>query len=211
MLLVDDHAMLRDGLKAMLSSVGDIQVVAEASDGREAVDEAVRMQPDVIVMDMAMPVMDGLQATLEIKRRAPASRIIILTQHDNKEYIFPLLKAGAAGYLLKKAAGTELVSAIRAVAEGGTFLHPSVAGAVVEGYVRGSDQGDGLDRLTERETQVLGLVAEGLSNQEIADRLILSVKTVMGHRANVMQKLDLHNRTELVKYAIRNGLVRVDS
>jgi len=126
-------------------------------------------------------------------------------------YLFPLLRAGAAGYLLKKAAGTDLVAAIRSIAEGGTFLHPSVAGAVVEGYVRSSDHGDGLERLTERETQVLGLVAEGLSNQEIADRLVLSVKTVMGHRGNVMQKLGLHNRTELVKYAIRNGLVRVDT
>jgi DNA-binding NarL/FixJ family response regulator len=213
-LLVDDHAILREGLRALLALAGDIEVVGEAGDGREAVDAAQRLKPDVILMDVAMPVMDGLEATLEIRRELPQCKVLILTQHDNKEYIFPILRAGAAGYVLKKAAGSELVSAIHAVYEGGAFLHPSVARAVVEGYVgRNGEHGEheGLEKLSEREIQVLKLVAEGHSNQEIADMLFLSVKTVMGHRANVMQKLGLHNRTELVKYAIRQGLVRVDN
>ncbi len=212
-LLVDDHAILREGLRALLSLAGDIEVVGEAGDGREGVEAATRLKPDLILMDVAMPVMDGLEATLEIRRQLPECKVLILTQHDNKEYIFPILRAGASGYVLKKAAGAELVSAIRAVHQGGAFLHPSVAKAVVEGYV-GRDgeheEHQGLDKLSEREIQVLKLVAEGLSNQEIADMLVLSVKTVMGHRANVMQKLGFHNRTELVKYAIRQGLVRMD-
>lgn len=212
-LLVDDHAILREGLRALLTLAGDIAVVGEAGDGREGIAEALRLKPDVVLMDIAMPVLGGLEATLEIRRQLPESRVLILTQHDNKEYLFPIFRAGAAGYVLKKAVGAELVSAIRAVHQGGAFLHPSVAAAVVAGFVgRDGERGEheGLDKLSEREIQVLKLVAEGRSNQEIADLLFLSVKTVMGHRANVMQKLGLHNRTDLVKYAIRQGLVRVD-
>ena len=212
-LLVDDHAILREGLRALLTLAGDIEVVGEAEDGRAAIAAVLCLKPDVVLMDIAMPVMDGLEATLEIHRQLPGCRVLILTQHDNKEYIFPILRAGAAGYVLKKAAGAELVSAIRAVHEGGAFLHPSVASAVVAGFIGRHDQREeheGIEKLSEREVQVLKLVAEGRSNQEIADLLCLSIKTVMGHRANVMQKLGLHNRTELVKYAIRQGLVRID-
>lgn len=210
-MLVDDHRILRDGIKAMLSLSGDIKVVGEAEDGQEALDLVTQLRPDLILMDVAMPRMDGLEATRQIKQRHEDIKVLILTQHDNREYIFPILKAGADGYVLKKAAGTELVSAIRAVHAGGTFLYPSVARTVVEEYL--SPDGTISDRrqskLTERETEVLKLIAEGKSNQEIADLLFLSVKTVMGHRTNIMDKLDLHSRTDLVKYAIRTGLIQL--
>jgi DNA-binding NarL/FixJ family response regulator len=211
-LIVDDHAILREGIRALLSLYPDIEVVGEAADGLEAVNKTRQLSPDIVLMDIAMPGLGGLEATLEIHRQSPTSRVVILTQHDDSEYIFPILKAGAAGYVLKKAVGTELVAAIRAVHEGGSFLYPSVATAVIEGFVkRGEDAESGYDRLTDREKQVLKLIAEGRSNKEIAELLSLSVKTVIAHRANLMEKLDIHNRTELVKYAIRKGLIPVDA
>jgi len=212
-LLVDDHAILRDGLRALLSLHEDIQVVGEAADGREAIEKVRTLTPDVVLMDIAMPGLGGLEATVEIRRASPATRVLILTQHDNKEYIYPILKAGAAGYVPKKAAGAELIAGIRAVHGGDAYLHPSIARAVVDGYVGREPQArseDRYDRLSDRERQVLKLVADGLSNQEIADVLCLSVKTIMGYRANVMEKLGIHSRTELVKYAIRKGLVKVE-
>lgn len=209
--LVDDHTLLRDGIRAMLALSKEIEVVGEAGDGQAGIDLVAQIQPDVVLMDIAMPVLDGLEATRRIKDRFKKVKVLILTQHENREYVFPILKAGADGYVLKKAAGTELVSAIKAVHDGGTFLYPSVAKAVVEDYLRpdGTINDRRHSKLTDREIEILKLVAEGKSNQEIADMLCLSVKTVTGHRTNIMEKLDIHSRTELVKYAIRTGLIQV--
>ncbi len=213
-LIADDHGVLRDGIRALLSLYDDVEVVGEAEDGLEAVDKTEKLRPDVVLMDIAMPRLGGLEATLELRQRKIPTKVLVLTQYDNKEYIFPMLKAGVAGYILKKAAGTDLVSAIRAVHSGQSFLYPSVAKAVVERYLhREGEEGpeSRYDQLTDREKEILKLLAEGRSNKEIAELLCLSVKTVMGHRANIMEKLDLHNRTELVKFAIRIGLVDVGS
>lgn len=211
-LIADDHAVLRDGLRALLNMYQDIEVVGEAGDGLEALERTIELQPDVVLMDIAMPRLGGLEATLEMRQRRLTTRVLVLTQYDNKEYVFQMLKAGAAGYILKKAAGTELVSAIRAVHAGESFLHPSAAKAVVDRYL-GEGEGDEgerrLDQLSDREKEVLVLLAEGRSNREIAELLSLSVKTVMSHRAKIMEKLDIHNRTELVKFAIREGLIDV--
>ncbi len=211
-LVVDDHTILRDGIRVLLQLYDDIEVVGEAGDGREGIDRARQLRPDVVLMDLAMPGLGGLEATMEIRKESPESRVLILTQHGNKEYVLPVLKAGASGYVLKKAAGTDLVTAIRAVSRGESFLDPSVAKMVLDGYVsKELEQGEaaGFDLLSDREKEVLKLVAEGRSNKEIADLLCLSVKTVMGHRANLMEKLGIHNRTELVKFAIREGLIEV--
>jgi NarL family two-component system response regulator LiaR len=206
-LLVDDHAVLREGLRSLLSLQEDIQVVGEAGDGQVALELAEQLRPDVVVMDIAMPNMDGLEATRRLKQAHPRMRVLILTQHDNREYIFSLLQAGAAGYVLKKAGGAEVVAGIRSVFREGAFLPPEVAREVMDRYVQSPSVETGPSPLTGREIQVLRLIAEGMSNKEIARQLNLSVKTVMAHRTNLMEKLDIHNRTELVKYAIRQGLV----
>ncbi len=211
-LIADDHTVLREGLRALLNMYEDIEVVGEAADGVEAVQKTLQLQPDVVLMDIAMPRLGGLEATLELHQRKLPTKVLVLTQYDNKEYIFQMLKAGAAGYVLKKAAGSELVSAVRAVHAGESFLHPSAAKAVIERYLaagEGDETERRLDLLNDREKEVLKLLAEGRSNREIAESLCLSVKTVMGYRASLMEKLDIHNRTELVKFAIRAGLVEV--
>lgn len=208
-LLVDDHAILREGLRSFLSLQPDIEVVGEAGDGLTALEQARLLQPDVVLMDITMPAMDGLEATRRLREESPNSRVLILTQHDDREYVFPLLEAGAAGYVPKKAGGAELLAAIRGVYEEGAFLSPSIARLVVERYVQRPSEGEERPHLTERETEVLRLLAEGKTNKEIAAILCLSVKTVMVHRANIMEKLGLHSRTELVKYAIRQGLVQI--
>jgi DNA-binding NarL/FixJ family response regulator len=209
-LLVDDHQILRDGLRSLLSAYADIAVVGEAGDGREALEKARDLNPDVVLIDIAMPHLDGLEATRRLRRERPGVRVIILTQHGDRQYIFRVLRAGAAGYVLKKSAGGDLVAAIHAVHRGGTFLDPAVAGAVVADYLQGGPPHEGdadLDRLTEREREVLKLVAEGHTNQEIADLLTLSINTVLTHRSSLMAKLDIHNRTELIKFALRHGLI----
>lgn len=211
-LIVDDHAILREGIKALLSCYEDIEIVGEASDGAEAIKKVKELNPDVTLMDIAMPGLGGLESTLELRKIRPQTKIIVLTQYDNREYIYRFFKAGVSGYVLKKAMGTELLSAIRAVYNGGTFLYPSVATKVVEGYLQEGEQPPAVDpyeALTDREKQVLKLIAEGYTNKEMAELLYISVKTVMGHRTNIMEKLNIHNRTELVKFAIRHGLVDV--
>jgi DNA-binding NarL/FixJ family response regulator len=211
-LIADDHAVLRDGLHALLNMYDDVEVVAEAADGLEALEKTMELQPDVVLMDIAMPRLGGLEATLEMRQRRLPAKVLVLTQYDNKEYVFQMLKAGAAGYILKKAAGTELVSAIRAVHGGESFLYPSAAKAVVDRYLGEGEENEEerrLDELSDREKEVLKLLAEGRSNRDIAELLCLSVKTIMSHRASIMEKLDIHNRTELVKFAIRAGLIDV--
>jgi DNA-binding NarL/FixJ family response regulator len=213
-LIADDHVVLREGLRALLSMYGDVEVVGEAGDGLEALDKIMELQPDVVLMDIAMPRLGGLEAALELRQRRLPTKVLVLTQYDNKEYVFQMLKAGAAGYIVKKAAGTDLVSAIRAVHSGEYVLYPSAAKALVERYLGDAGEDDEgerrLGQLSDREMEVLKLLAEGSTNREIAELLRLSVKTVTSHRSSIMEKLDIHNRTELVKFAIRAGLVDVE-
>jgi len=208
-LLADDHAILREGLRMVLDAQPQIKVVGEADNGREAVDMAEKLQPDVVVMDIAMPTLNGLEATRQIKKRWPQIRVVILTMHENHQYLMQIVKAGATGAVLKRSAGTELLTAIRAAAHGESYFSPAIASMMLEDYrVRLSDdEGDSLELLTEREREVLQLVAEGKTNQEIADALFLSIKTIQTHRAHIMEKLGVHDRTDLVKYAIRVGMV----
>jgi two-component system response regulator NreC len=213
LLMVDDHEIVRAGLRMLLQTQADIEIVAEATTGREAVARARELQPDVVLMDISLPDVDGFEATQQIKRALPNTAILALTMHESDEYFFKMLQAGASGYVPKKAAPTELINAIRAVYEGNVFLYPSLAKSLVRDYLGRASEPDeraALDGLTEREQEVLKLIADGLTNQEIADRLTISVKTVERHRSNIMSKLNLHSRTELVKYAIRKGLIDVE-
>jgi DNA-binding NarL/FixJ family response regulator len=213
-LIADDHAIVRDGIRALLGRAEDIEVVGEAPGGREAIAQARALSPDVILMDIAMPDLGGLEAMPEIHRERPDTRVIILSQYGDPEYVKRALRSGASGYVLKKAAGADLVAAIRAVYRGGLVLDPDVARDAVTGdpapAAAIASQDDPYDRLTDREKQILKLVAEGRSNKEAAELLGISVKTAMSHREHVMEKLKLHNRTELVRYALRIGVIRVD-
>ncbi len=209
-LIVDDHTILRAGLRMLLNAHGDIAVVGEASDGNQAIASAQRLQPDVILMDIAMPECNGIEATRQIKRLMPETRVLVLTMHENEEYLFQVLRAGASGYILKEAADTELVTAIRVVYSGRFYLSPSAQSIMVGDYlqrVRTGEERDSYSALTEREREILKLVAEGFTNNQIAERLTISPKTVDTHRTHIMDKLNLHSRAELVKYAIRRGLL----
>jgi DNA-binding NarL/FixJ family response regulator len=209
-LLVDDHRILRAGLRILLDAQPDIQVVGEANDGRQAIVEAQRLHPNVIIMDITMPDMSGIEATQRIKRLMPDTKILILTMHDNEAYLFQSLRAGASGYILKEAADTELISAIRMVQSGRFYLSRLAQSMMVEDYltrVRLGEEKDIYNDLTEREREILKLIAEGLTNNQIAEKLVISPKTVDTHRTHIMDKLNLHNRTELVKYAMRRGLI----
>ncbi|MDP2920513.1 MAG: response regulator transcription factor [Dehalococcoidia bacterium] len=209
-LIVDDHTVLRDGIRALLSVHDDIEIVGEASEGKEAIEKVRELNPDVVIMDIAMPGMDGLEATRRIRKKNRDVKILVLSQYDNREYILSCIKAGASGYLPKRALGSELVSAIRSVNRGDSFLYPTAATALIEDYLNRPSGEDPYDRLTAREREILKLIAEGHTSREIAEMLYLSLKTVLGHRAKIMEKLDLHNRTELIKYAMRKGLVSMD-
>ena len=209
-LVVDDHAVLRDGIRALLAVHDDLEIVGEASEGKEAIDKAQKLTPDVVVMDIAMAGLDGLEATRRIMKKNPRTKVIILTQHNNKEYTLSAIKAGAAGFIPKRALGSELVSAIRAVKEGDSFLYPSAATALIQDYLHQVEE-EPYDRLTGREREIFKLIAEGKTSREIADMLFISLKTVLGHRTKIMKKLDLHNRTELIKYAIRKGLINLET
>ncbi len=206
-LLVDDHALLRAGLRALLETYSDIEVVGEAGDGEEAIRLVRALRPDVVLMDVGMPGMNGLVATRYILEENPATRVLILTQYSNKEYVLPLLEVGAAGYVLKQAADTDLVKAIRAVHRGDSFLYPPIARILMEAYASNEQSTDPYETLTSREREVLVLVAQGHSNREIADILHISPKTVDVHRTRLMKKLDLHRVADITRYAIRHGLI----
>jgi len=208
-LIVDDHALMRDGISALLNVNDDIEVIGEASEGKEAIKKMAELKPDVVVMDIAMPNMDGMEATRQIVKTNRDVKVLILTQHENKEYVLSAIKAGASGFVPKKALGSELVSAIRSVYRGDSFLHPSVATALIEDYRRHTGM-DPFDKLTTRERDILRHIAEGHTSQEIANMLVISLKTVLGYRTKIMEKLDIHNRTELIKFAMRKGLISLD-
>lgn len=213
LLLVDDHAVLRAGLRMLLSADPELQIVGEAETGAEGVRMAEELQPDVVLMDISMPDMNGIEATRRIKACCPDIAVLALTMHEDDQYFFEMLSAGASGYVPKRAAPNELIGAIHAVSGGGMFLFPSVARVLVNEYLQRRDAPSagarGFEELTEREREVLALIAEGHSNQEIADALVISIKTVNRHRENIMAKLNLHNRVELVRYAIEKGLIEL--
>lgn len=210
--LADDHEMLRQGLRLLLGLQRDMQVVGEARTGPEVIEIARALVPDIVIMDISLPEMDGLEACALIRRQHPTIQILVLTMHENEEYFLKALRMGAAGYLIKKAAPHELHAAVRAVARGEVFLYPGLAKALVRTYVAPShaSSSDEWHSLTPREIEVLTLVAQGLTSQQIAEQLGIGVKTVQAHRANVMEKLDLRDVTHLVRFAIHAGLLPLD-
>jgi DNA-binding NarL/FixJ family response regulator len=216
--LADDHDILRQGLALLLGIQPDIHIVGEARTGPEAVEAALLLRPDVVVMDISMPEMDGLKACSQIREQLPETQVLILTMHESEEYFLQALRMGAAGYVVKKAAPHELQTAVRVVAQGGVFLYPGLAKALVRAYVTQpanatppaqmeNSVAHELRVLTPREMEVLTLVADGMTNQDIADHLRISIKTVQAHRANVMDKLGLSDITHLVRFALRHGLI----
>jgi two-component system response regulator NreC len=211
-LIADDHRLVRAGIRSLLEGQADIEVVGEAGSGWEAVEQATRLQPDVVLMDIAMGDLSGLEATQEIHERTPQVNVLALTMHDREEYFFAMLKAGALGYVLKESDPHELLLAIRAVYHGEAYLSPSVAKAVLEDYLsQGTKQTQSrYDNLTLREKEVLRLAAEGKTTPEIADLLHLSVKTIEKHRSSMMRKLGLQSLSELIKYALRKGLIEME-
>lgn len=210
-LLADDHTILRNGIRALLEDEPGMTVVGEAEDGRSAVTLACQLEPDVVVMDIAMPLLNGLEATRQIKRQCPRVRVLILTMHDNEEYIRQVLEAGAMGYVLKDAAAKELISAIRAVYHGEAVLSPAITRLVIEDYLRwgGIRPVDVDNKLSPRERELLQLVAEGYTNKQIAEILTISIKTVQAHRMSLMQKLNLHDKGDLIKYAIQKKIIEI--
>jgi two-component system response regulator NreC len=213
-IIAEDHTILREGLRALISSDPEFDVVGEAEDGRDAIRCVEKLTPDLILIDLSMPRMDGMDAIKEIKKRCPETKILVLTVHRTEEYILATLRAGANGYVLKDATHAELMMAIKSVLTGKTYLSPGVSEKVIEGYLEGRKtlrSSTPWDTLTQREREVLKLIAEGYKNKEIADYLYISVKTVEKHRANLMKKLDLHNTSSLTAFAIEKGLVDRDS
>ena len=211
LLLVDDHAVVRTGLKMLLGGQEDVEIVGEAGSAAEALTETERVQPTVILMDIGLPDKTGIEATREIKAKFPSVNIVALTIHEDEEYFFQMLNAGASGYVPKRAAPEELITAIRAAANGEVYLYPSMAKLLVRDYLnvdRPVGEKIDLGGLTEREHEVFTMLAEGASNQEIAETLVISPKTVERHRENIMRKLNLHSRSELVRYAIRKGIIK---
>jgi DNA-binding NarL/FixJ family response regulator len=210
-LLVDDHTVLRDGIRALLEKESDMAVAGEAEDGRTAVRLACQLKPDVVLMDVAMPLLNGLEATRQIIHDCPQVKVLILTMHDNEEYIRLALANGAMGYILKDAPAHELLEAIRAVHRGETVLSPAITRLVIENYLRWGEyqKNRSTDGLSPRESEVLQLIAEGYSSKQIAEILCISIKTVQTHRMNLMSKLDLHNRAELIKYAIQRKIIDI--
>jgi two-component system response regulator NreC len=213
LILADDHAVVRSGLRMLLEIQPDIEIVAEVESGLQAVEQTRILKPDIVLMDIQMPGLNGIEATKQIKQFAPNTRILALTMHEDDQYFFEMLHAGASGYVPKRAAPDELLTAIRAVGRGDVYLYPSLASRLVQDYLKRADSGDQplvYDDLTPREREVLTLIAEGMSNAEIAEALVISIKTVDRHRENIMRKLNLHSRIDLVKYALRIGLIDLD-
>jgi DNA-binding NarL/FixJ family response regulator len=206
-LLADDHAMVRRGLRLVLDSEPDLEVVAEAGDGAEAVDRALEEPVDLAVLDVTMPRLTGIQAALELSRRKPELKTLILSMHDNEQYFFEALKAGAAGYVLKASADRDLVEACRAAMRGEPFLYPGAVTALIRDFLAREDTDGELEPLTPRELEILKLIAEAHSTKEIAEILVISPKTVERHRANILGKLGMRDRVELTRYAIRRGLI----
>lgn len=204
-LLADDHSVVRQGFSALLRAQADMDVIAEATNGREAVEKARELQPDVIVMDVAMPELNGIEATRRIQEEAPRSRVLALSMHKDAVYVREILRAGARGYLLKDSIDVDFISAVRAVARGDGYISPAVSDAVLSDYRKHVT--NPIDLLSSREREVLQMIAEGLINKEIATKLNLSVYTVEAHRGRLMEKLNMHSTSELVRFAIRNGLI----
>ena len=210
MLLVDDHAVVRSGLRMLLENEADVEIVGEAATGSEAVALVAQLKPDMVIMDIGLPDISGIEATLQIKQASPQVAVVALTIHEDEEYFFKMLQAGANGYVPKRAAPEELLTAIRTAAAGGVYLYPSLAKLLVRDYLSGARdtaKKDALDELTDREQEVLAHLADGADTQSIAGALNISPKTVARHRDNIMNKLNLHSRAELVKYAIRKGII----
>lgn len=212
-LIADDHALVREGISALLSHYDDVTVVGLASDGKEAVQKALELKPDIVLMDIAMPGLGGMEATLEIKKQQPGIKILVLSQYEDKEYVTRFLKAGVSGYIIKKAIGSELIDAIRAVSRGDKYLHPSITANVVESLIEGEEkkEKDPYDLLSDREKQVLKLIAEGETHKEIAESLGISVKTATAHQSNISEKLDLHSKADLIKFAIQRGIIKLEN
>jgi two-component system, NarL family, response regulator NreC len=204
-LLADDHAIVREGLKSLINSQDDMQVIGEASEGLSAVSLTSDLDPDVVVVDVSMPGLNGAQVTTQLRATQPDRKVVVLTVHEDKGYLRLLLEAGAAGYVLKRAAAAELIQAIRAVAEGGTYIDPSLAGSVVDNFVRPAEREASIVDLSERESEVVRLIALGYSNKEIASQLKVSVKTVETYKTRSMEKLHIRSRVDIVRYAVRRG------
>lgn len=209
--LVDDHRILREGLKKLLTTDPEISIIGEAANGEEAISLLNTMEPDIMLMDIGMPVMNGLVATKKIKEKFPYVKVLILTQYDSEEYLYTVLHAGAAGYVLKETASTELIWAIKTVNDGLAYLSPAMTQTLIQERLEQKDAGSKIKEiLTPREQEIFKLLADGLSNNAIAEKLVISLKTVQTHRAHIMEKLNLNNRTELIKYAIRQGIITVE-
>jgi len=211
-LVTDDHAIVRDGICALLALTGDIEVVGVAANGRDALEMVAKLSPDIVLMDVVMPLMDGLEATRRVRKEYPETKVIVLTQYEDREYVLPVIEAGASGFISKVAASSELASAIRSVYRGDSFLSPSIARLLVEDYrqiATAVKSKDTSEQLTDREREILKLLVEGHSTREIAEMLVISPKTVERHKTNLMAKLDIHNRLDLFKYALRKGIIVV--
>lgn len=206
-LVADDHTIVREGLVMILRSSPDIEVVGEAADGEQAIAMVEKLQPHVVLMDISMPGMSGLEAIRQIRRAFPHVKVLALTIHESEDYILHVLRAGVHGYVVKRAAGQELLSAIRAVVRGESYLHPAIVKVVLSDYLQRLEHGQEEPVLTEREREIVRLIAEGYKNREIAQRLNISLKTVETHRANIMQKLNINDRVQLVRFAIRTRLI----
>ncbi|MBM3133232.1 MAG: response regulator transcription factor [Chloroflexi bacterium] len=209
-LIVDDHTLVRDGIRALLALATDIEVVGEAGNGKEALEKMRELSPNIVLMDLAMPIMGGLEATRRIRKEFPETKVLALTQYDDREYIIPVIEAGARGFASKMAASSELSSAIDAVVKGGSFLSPTAAAVLIdECQLRtpSEEEKDPYQQLTDREREVLKLVAEGYTAKEIAEMLVISVRTAESYKTSLMQKLNIRNRTDLIKYAIRKGII----